>query len=293
MKDASLILCLLLLMPLTMAAQREANVHGKSVLVVADHDNITLAEAKRKCVEKAKAEALKEEFGEMVASDAVDINVESNGAVSNSSWENIAASAKGDWMGDTRAPIINVEYKEGNLIFTAEVWGRAREIVQAKTDIEWVILKDVNGKRSIATDFESGETVYLRIRVPVNGYVAVYLTDGDGKTWCLLPYSTDSDGRFIIIGGKDYIVFDKEIDSESPQYNLTTTHAQEKSQLVVIYSPHAFVKCNDKYMGPRYPTLVNTSDFQKWLLKSQRIDKDMVVEKKWVTIHNSGIKTTE
>lgn len=292
MKNARFILCLLLL-PMTMFAQREADVHGKSVLVVTDHDNITLAEAKRKCVEKAKVEALKEEFGEMVASDAVDINVESNGSVSNSSWENTAASAKADWMGDTRAPIINVEYKDGNLIFSAEVWGRAREIVQAKTDIDWVILKDVNGKRSVVTDFESGERIYMRVRVPVNGYVAVYLTDGDGNNWCLLPYPKDSDGRFPVIGGRDCTLFDKEIDPMSPKYNLTTSHAQEKNQLVVIYSPHAFVKCNDISKDPRHPGSVSTADFQKWLLKSQRNDKDMVVDKKWVTIHNSKVKTTE
>ena len=39
--NARLILFLLIMMPMAAAAQREANVHGKSELVVTDHDNIS------------------------------------------------------------------------------------------------------------------------------------------------------------------------------------------------------------------------------------------------------------
>lgn len=281
-------LCLLLCLPMLAFAQREASVHGKSDFIVTDHDHLTLAEAKLKCVEKAKAEAIKAEFGEIVISDVLDSNVESNGSTASSYfWENTAAMSKGEWLGDTQPSKINVEYRDGNLIFSAEVWGMAREIVQAKTDLTWDILKDFHGRKDVTTSFENGERIFLNMRVPADGYLAVYLTVGDGETFCLLPYPKDSDGRFPIKGGKDYVLFDRESDPLSPNYTMTTKHRKEANQLVVIYSPNPFTKCNDISTDPRHPNMLSTNDFQKWLLKCQRNDKEMVVDKKWMSIHNA------
>ena len=285
------LLVFMTLLPLLSFGQREASVHGKYVYVVSDNDHITLREAKRKCVEKAMAEAVKEKFGELVISDVVDSNVETNGSATASYfWENTAAMAKGEWLGETREPKIDVEYKDGNLVFSAEVWGIAREISQAKVDLDWSILKDYNGQKAVASAFENRESVYLRFRAPSDGFLAAYLTVGDGETFCLLPYPKDSDGRFFIKGGQDYMLFDKEIDPMAKQYRLTTTHPLEVNQMVVIFSPKPFTKCNDTTEDNKHPGSVSTREFQKWLLKCQRTDRDMVVDKKWVKIHNANVE---
>ncbi len=278
----------LMFLPVMAFAQREASVHGTYVYVVSDNDHITLRDAKRNCVEKAMAEAVKQEFGEVVISDVVDSNVEADGSTASSYfWENTAAMAKGEWLGETQAPKIDVEYKDGNLVFSAEVWGLAREIVQSKVDLDMSILKKINDEKDATSSFESGERLYLRFRAPADGYLAVYLTVGNGKTSCLLPYPKDTDGRFPIKGGKDYNLFDKETDANAQQYKLTTKHPQEVNQLVVIYSPNAFTKCNDASSDGKQPNSLETSEFQKWLLKCQRSDRDMVVDKKWLRIHNA------
>lgn len=272
-------------------AQRETSVHGKSVYVVSDNDHLTLREAKNKCIEKAKAEAVKAEFGEQVMTDVIDSNVESEGAAAGSYfWENTAATAKGEWLGDTKAPKIDVEYVNGDLVFSAEVWGVAREIVQSKTDLDLDIMKDISGKKGNATSFEKGERIYLHFRAPADGYLAVYLTVGNGKTSCLLPYPKDSDGRFPIKNGVDYHLFDKEEDPIAQYYRMSTKHRQEVNQLVVIYSPNAFTKFNAKEGNAKLIESVDTSDFEKWLLKCQRSDRDMVVVRKWLRIHNSSLK---
>lgn len=282
-------LLLFLLIPTWAYAQREASVHGKYVYVVSDNDHITLREAKQNCVERAKVEAVKEEFGELVISDVVDSSVESDGSSAGSYfWENTAAMAKGEWLGDTKAPKIEVEYKDGNLVFSAEVWGMAREIVHSKVDLDLNILKDVNGTKTNASSFENGENIYLRFRSPSNGYLAVYLTVGSGKTYCLLPYIKDDDGRFPIRGGTDYLLFDKETDRTAQLYRLTTSHRLEANQLVVIYSPNPFTKCNDKSGDPRRPNVLHTTLFEKWLLNCLHSDREMVVDKRWLKIHNAN-----
>jgi hypothetical protein len=266
-------------------AQKTVKVHGEYSYEVGENDNITFREAKRKCLELAKAEAIKAEFGELITSDVIDSNVETNGeATSSFFWENTVAMAKGDWLGDTQPAEFTVEYVDNKLIFKAEVWGMAREIIQSKADLRWKILKDVDGEMEETNRFFDRELVYLSFRSPADGYLAVYLITGDDETSCLLPYRKDPTGRFQVKRGKEYIFFNREKDPETVQYRLSTKHPMEDNQFVVIFSPNPFTKCNDITGDAKHPNSLSTFDFQKWLLRAQRADSDMIVDKSWVKI---------
>ena len=132
-------------------AQKVVEVHGKGTYVVGEYDNITLTEAKLRCIEWAKTDAIEQAFGKSITSNIIDTNMSSTGAEgtveSSYFWMNTEAMSRGDWLGDTREPEINVEYIKGELFFTAEVWGKAREITRAKTNLKWSILKDVEGRQ--------------------------------------------------------------------------------------------------------------------------------------------------
>lgn len=274
-----------LILSSTMKAQRIENVSGKYTYVVTENDDITLKEAKRKCIELAKAAAIKAEFGELITSDVIDSNVEINGESAGSYyWENTVAIAKGDWLGDTEKPSLDIVYKDGDLVFTAEVHGMAREILQAKTDLKWEVLKDGHDKKVPAASFENGDRIYVKFRSPAEGYVAIYLIVGDDDTACLLPYPKDEDGRFPVKGNRDYLFFDKSVDPSAYHYKLNTKRPQEDNQLVIIFSPNSFTKCNDITGDRFHPNSLSTHDFQRWLLKCQREDREMVVNKKWIKI---------
>lgn len=285
MKKLTLII-LILAFTLVTQAQREEEVSGSYTYVLSENDGITLKEAKHMCIELAKAAAIKEKFGELITSDVIDSNVETNGESSTSYyWENTVAMAKGDWLGDTEKPKLDIKYEDDKLIFTAEVKGRAREIIQSKIDLKWEIMKDGLTMRKKASIFESGERVYVNFRSPADGYVAIYLILGDDVTQCLLPYPKDTDGRFEVKAGREYMFFDKEEDLTAVPWKLTTKRRLENNQLVIIYSPNPFTKCNDKSVDKMHPNTLNTHDLQRWLLKCQREDRDMVVNKKWVKIY--------
>ena len=286
MNKVLLLLLTIMCLPMVGMAQKTATVNGKYTYEVGENDNITLREAKRKCIELAKAAAIKAEFGELITSDVIDSNIETNGeATSSYFWENTVAMAKGDWLGDTRDPEIQISYIDGKLIFTAEVWGTAREIMQARTDLEWKIMKDGLDGKEEAQQLNSGERIYVSFRSPADGYVAIYLIENDDNTSCLLPYRKNTTGRHQIKSGRDYTFFDKETDPEATAYNLTTQNASEDNQLVIIYSPNPFTKCNDVSKNTKRPNALTTHDFQKWLLKCQRADRDMIVNKKWIRIN--------
>jgi hypothetical protein len=267
---------------------REEIVSAEYTYTIRDNENITFADAKRKCIELAQAEAIRNKYGEIITSDFIDSRVNKDGESSDSYyWENTVARAKGVWLGNSEGfPKFDVAYSDGFIVFTAKVQGLAREIIQSTIDLKWSIMKDGINDRVTAETFDSGERFYVNFRSPADGYVAVYLLEGDDVTSCLLPYSKDPDGRCPVKAGRDYVFFDKNTDSLAPHYVLKTKHAQENNQLIIIYSPNSFTKCNDKVTEKNRPRSLNTSEFQKWLLGCQRLDNDMVVNKKWIKIDN-------
>lgn len=276
-----------LIAPFTCNAQRIESVHGTATLSLSDNDNITLKEAKIKCVEKAKIEAIKKEFGELVWSDFLVSTREVNDEISSTYIEDASSSVKGEWLNDEREPVINIDYDGKNLNFTAEVWGKAREIVRARTDVKWCVLKDIEGKKIGSEHFDNGERFFIKFKSPNDGYVAIYLITSDKETACLLPYRKDNSGRFKIKGGKEYVFFDRDEDPNASYYKLRTDQPQEMNQLVMIYSPHPFSKCTDKSVDSRHPNVIEMKDFAKWLLKNQRADKEMMVNRTWVTINGT------
>lgn len=279
------IMGLLLLTVTAVQAQRAERVEGSYTYTVGIDDDITLRQARLKCLELAKAAAIKATFGELVTSDVIDSSSETNGEQASSYfWENTVAMAKGVWLGETEPPKWDIRYEDGKLVLSVEVKGRAREIMQSQTDLEWNVMKSNGDEMTPAQDFNSGERLYVKFQSPADGYVAVYLIVGDDDTACLLPYPQNKTGRHRVEGGKEYVFFDREADPASPTYRLKTKREQEDNQLVVIYSPHSFTKCNDRGADKRHPGSLTTHSFQRWLLRCQRDDADMVVSKRWIKI---------
>lgn len=284
----ALLLLLLAVISVTVKAkdpEKDAvSVNGKATLSISENDNLTLKEAKIKCIEEAKIDALKKRFGEMVFSDFIVSESDINDEITSIYINDASSSVKGEWLADEKEPMIDIDYDGKNLTFSAEVWGKAREIVRAKTDVKWHVQKDIGGKKIDTDKFASGERIFLNFKSPSDGFVAVYLIGADDEVACLLPYRKDNSGRYKIKGGKEIEFFDKTTDPEASYYKLNTNMPHEMNQLVMIYSPNPFAKCSDKSVDPKHPNVTDKTAFGKWLLKNQRADKEMMVSRAWVTI---------
>jgi len=285
-------------LPITTWAQKVADVTGKYSLEISENDDITLNEAKRKCITLAQAEAIRMEFGELVSSETFSTNTASGEQSSSSFWENTMASAKGDWLQNTREPELGVEFREGKLVFTAEVWGKAREVTRAPMDLQWDVLRGAmrvvqNGSRvereEISREpsdvFNTKDRLFVTFKAPVDCYVAIYMMESDGKTTCMLPLNSN-EGCFMVKGGRQYTFFDKDLDYNPNNLVVSTNKPQEVNQLYVICSTNPFVKCADTAGGRNKLNSVSTEDFQKWLYRNMRSDSQLEMKTKWVTIKN-------
>lgn len=288
------LLLILFVFPTVLFAQRECRVSGEytyyAPLNVSPDDAIAIA------VEKAKIQALADAFGTLIDMHSTNVIQNDNGK-SNSSFLSLGeSSVKGEWIGDTRESVTDVVIEEGFLMASAKVWGMAREIVSAPIEISANLLKQANGQYD-EDQFHHGDNVYLSFKSPTKGYLAVYLMDGKGDAYCLLPYAGDDDGQFSVKANKSYILFSEEHAEKGEycdEYNMTCEKETPEQNLVyIVFSPNKFTKANDeeshkvvdvngeKELLPRF---LSYNDFQKWLMRCRRLDKDMQVIIKPVVI---------
>lgn len=262
-------------------AQQEVEVHGTSTMMM--EDDMTLENMKRKVIEGAKMEALKEAFGTTVTKDIVMQTTVVDGVEKSDFVERAQEGVKGRWLGDTQPAKLSVNFDGESLFFTAEVWGKAREIARAQADLVMDVLNRPTASAKTNT-FNSGENIYIRFKSPSAGYLAVYLLEAK-QVSCLLPYKQMAEGTFAVEAGKEYFLFDPETDRRCVHpYRMATNMGVETNELVLIYSPHLFYKANDKKGGVNQVNTLSNTAFNEWLLKSQEQDSEMVVKKEVIKI---------
>lgn len=254
-------------------------------------ENITIDEAKRIAVERARIQALAETFGTTVSQTNTTMAANRNGESEMTFLSSGGSEVKGEWLQDIKEPEITVSYEQGTLCILAKVEGKAREISSAGIDIEARILKNGTEKRFESDDFRNGDDLFLYFRSPADGYLSVYLVDSEQMAYCLLPYLSNSSGKMEISSGKEYIFFSSECADDTQrhlvdEYTMTCNIGVEQNSIYVVFSTNEFTKANDRQKDLSLPRELPFKDFQQWLARSRMRDKAMTVIQKTITVKN-------
>ena len=177
---------ILLLLPLTVFAQRVKTVEGEYTYHAPE--NVTIEQARRIALERAKIQALADEFGTIVQQQNITRVENSNGESTTDFFSVGGSEVKGEWLADEDEPEYKISYVDNMLVVTCRVKGKARELVSAKIDFQARVLRNGTEDRFEDSEFYAGDDLYLSFLSPVKGYVAVYLIDADRQAYCLLPF---------------------------------------------------------------------------------------------------------
>lgn len=277
-----------------LSAQQTKKVRGEYTYYAPE--NVTLEEAKRTALERLKTQLIAEEFGTVVAQ-ANTTFVENTDGKSSIDFQSLAASeVKGEWIETIGEPKYDISYEQGMLVVKVEVEGRIREITAAKVEFTAKILCNGTEDRYEHADFKDGDDLYLSFSSPTDGYLTVYLLDAHRDAYCLLPYKSDADGKVSIEHGKRYVFFSpkdapREEAAMVDEYYMTCEKAIETNFLYLIFSPNGFTKASDAVVEQaededELPRMLPFTDFQNWLERCRRRDKEMTVEVRQITIRN-------
>lgn len=246
-------------------------------------ENISLEEAKRIALERAKIQAIADEFGTIVSQSNTTLVSNRNGESSSDFFSLGGSEVKGEWIETIGKPEYEINYEQGMLVVKAMVSGRIREIVSAQIDLKAEVLCNGTDLKFSRTDFKSGDDLYLYFQSPVNGYLAVYLLDEVSQmVYCLLPYKSSSEAVTPIVKDKPYIFFSAKHAGDKghlvDEYTMTCNNPVERNTIYVVFSPNEFAKANSNNVDELLPQELSFEEFQKWLVKGRNRDKKKVVK---------------
>ena len=197
---------------------------------------------------------------------------------------------KGEWLQTIGEPQFKQDYETGHLRIYVTIRGKAREVTRAKTVFQISILRNGTDKRFKSDFFYPGDYIYLSFTSPVQGYLAVFLSDGD-IAQCMLPYMDQKEGSQFIRARREYVLFDPDFTYEGidngviRRYLMQTESAIEVDHLYLVFSPNQF----NKPLGRDgkdflHPVYLSENDFQQWLFRIRMQDPDLEVVVKDITI---------
>lgn len=285
MRKVFIFLAIILSLPLF--AQKVRTVEGESVYHAPE--NVTIEGAKRTALERAKIQALADEFGTIVTQNN-NSRVANQDGHSEIDFLSIGGSdVKGEWIETIGEPQYEIDYVGGCLVVTCRVKGKAREITSAAVDILYKVLCNGTEDKYESDKFKNNDDIYLAFQSPVKGYLAVYLEDADGQVSCLLPYRSQTQGIYQIQANRRYLFFDQESApiierSVVDEYIMQTTRSSEFNQLHIIFSPNQFTKASDRQVKETLPRQMSRKDFLLWLAKCRKYDKEMTVKRVDLTV---------
>ena len=248
-------------------------------------ENVSKADAMRIALERAKITAIADAFGTIVTQSNTNVISVQNGKTDERFFSLGGSEVRGEWIETLNEPVYDIRYEGDMLVVSVEVTGRIREILGAGIDFTAKVLRNGVEEKFVSSEFRSGDDLFLYFKSPVDGYLTVYLLDEtSGDVFCLLPYRTSGEGAYRIEHDKPYVLFSSKHEANNPgevdEYNMTCNGDKEYNDVYVIFSPNPFAKANaNESMSDVLPRQLSFENYQKWLAKLRKKDKDSCVKK--------------
>lgn len=253
-------------------------------------ETMSVEEAKRIALERAKIHAIEEEFGTIVSQSTSTIVTNSNGESDTRFFSTGGSDIKGEWIETIGEPTYNIHYEDKQLIIHVSTKGIIKENNNQYTDISVITLRNGIEEKYESTQFANGDDFYLRFQSPEDGYLLVYLIDYSSEmVFFLLPYINSSDLCYKVQRNKVYTFFSNKAASEDytvDEYTLTCEDNSAQNELIVLFSPRNLSPARLNDNSSDTPRTVDLSYFRKWLSNLQKNNDTLTINKQLLTINN-------
>lgn len=269
-----------------MQAQQTRTATGSAMLVIPK--NMTIEQAEVKVVEEAKNKIIADNFGTIVGSATTLTLSDRNGESHTSSFTFGDIEVKGEWLETTNGPHIERKVVNGEFVLEATISGRIREIQSAPIMYKASVLRNGVEDNCASDTFRHGDYMYVSFQSPEAGYLTIYITDGK-DVQCLYPYPGLSAEYMKVPADKKYIFFSKEHCGDLDPMNvqrckLGCSEDNEQNRIYLIFSPNKYSKAVDYYAEEDAPRHLSFEEFQNWLSKLKRLDKELTSQPFDITI---------
>ncbi len=240
--------------------------------------NVTLEQAKQTAIERAKTEAIADEFGTLFQQIGV-TNIKNMNGKSDVSFHSLGSSdVRGEWVRTIEKPIFHVDYAEEQLIVTVEIKGEIRELEYLKPQFISKLLRNGTKDHFEAEEFKEGDYLYFAFTSPMKGYLSLFVKDDSIR--CLLPYVGEENGTLKIKANKRHLFFTE----YGEKLQMFCPGATEVNAVYVLFSPNPIVRPLSENLDNGGMSVFTDEEYNKWLAKVRSHDKDLQMEIKYITI---------
>lgn len=249
----------------------------------------SIRQAEISAIKQAKLQMIADHFGTIVGSiSTIEMN-DINGKGDIRSFTYGETEVKGEWIKDIVPPVIQKKLVNNEFVLQVTVNGMIREIISNTIDFKCKILRNGEDDSFESDSFINGDFLYISMQTPVDGYVAIYLTDGN-EVQCLFPYEGLALDNMKVDADTRYVFFSKNqsgnIDpNRVRRMRLGCASTQEHDRIYVIFSTKKFTKAVD-FANGNLPRTLKYDEFHSWLSKSRQMDKEMTVKPFDITIRS-------
>ena len=285
MKRLLQILQLMLIPVFPLCAQK--TVVGQITYTYVMSDVETVRDAQVEALRQAQIQLIADHFGTTVNSSTTITMSSENGNGSVRDFTIGETEVKGEWLRTIGTPLFQKACVDDHFIIKVTVKGEMREIVSNTVNCKFKVLRNGTGDRFESTTFKNRDYMYLSFQTPEEGYLAVYLTDGE-TVQCLFPYTGLPASAMNVKADRKYVLFSKEesgdLDpNQVKRMQLGCSGQMEHNRIYIIFSPNRFSKAVDQWNGD-LPRSLSYNDFLSWLASVRKKDTRMGVHPVDITI---------
>jgi len=277
-KTILLIFSAIFLTWLSVQGQKIESTSGQAQVRV--EQNMTKDQCKEQAHDLAIINAIENAFGTYVEQQT-DITIKDG-----RDYYNIVGTTKvkGEWV-----ETLKEDYSESSEIFstnkgkevvtfiTCKITGKVRKATpKALIQYQSLNCPDIRCRK---TEFNSGESLYLSFKSPVDGYLSVFLEDEE-MVYRLFPYSNQigkENSATMVKADQEYLLFSKDpkynkFPVQADEYELYSVKSFEYNNLYVVFSEEPYVKpmlnvekSSVEKTAYLLPKSLTPKKFQEWL----------------------------
>lgn len=264
-------------------------------------ENVTREVAKRTALERARVQALADEFGTIVTqqNETVIRNADGHSQID---FLSIGESEVGGIWIQTVEETYDEHFQEGIFVVTCYVKGLARAVSNAIPEFEWHLMRNRIDTEAFDCTFQSEDSLFMTFSAACDGYLAVFFVDDErNQVQCILPHAEQGEGYYRIKRGKQYYFFNFNNQDGMKAYNMPLVLFSEKevehAHFYVLFSPKDKVftvssklrLSGNVFFDPNgnqraLPLEMPKKQFKEWLNKCLNRDKHMQRAIKPITI---------
>ncbi len=253
-------------------------------------ETMSIEEAKRTALERAKIQAIADAFGTVVTQSNTTVVSNNNGVADTRFFSLGGSDIKGEWIETIGAPEYQIAYEQGQLVVSVTAKGRIRPFSAPKAAIRVKILRNGTDDRFESSDFNAGDDLYMSFMSPVDGNLLIYLIDYANDTaYCLLPYSRssdiaqriDHDRRYLFFSSGEYVTGSHD---EIDEYTMTCDSGIEQNGITVIFSPDEIIRPVSASTSVSRPRQLPLGEFDRWLADIRKHDNRIQIQTNQLSI---------